>query len=49
MEEYKCDECGKEGLIEEWGFEDPKDDTCEGCKKIRAIRRSRRLVTNLKN
>ncbi len=32
---FSCGECGKEGFLEEWGKENPKDDTCEGCKEIR--------------
>jgi len=36
---YYCSECGKDGDLEEWGLENPKDDTCLNCKKIRKIRR----------
>jgi len=36
---FSCSECGKEGFIEEWGTDDPEDDTCEGCKEFRLLRR----------
>ena len=39
QEIFTCEKCGKQDELTEWGLEDPEDDTCEGCQKIRAKRK----------
>lgn len=36
---FTCSDCGKEGFLEEWGKEEDKDDTCEGCADLRKRRK----------
>lgn len=39
---FSCGDCGKEGFLEEWGVEEDKEDTCEGCADLRKRRKEGR-------